>query len=40
MRDKLFGQGRHLGERHPATRYRGAFTEFSALVENRTPVAV
>lgn len=34
LREKLFGRGAHLDERHPASRYRGAFEQFSATALN------
>jgi long-chain alkane monooxygenase len=42
LREKLFGtgpeySGAHLNDRHPAAKYRGAFTEYSAAAENNTP---
>lgn len=34
LREKLFGNGPHLNDRHPAARYRGAFADHSATAEN------
>lgn len=44
LREKLFGgtsdrPGGHLDSRHPAARFRGAFTAHSATAENKTAVA-
>jgi FMN-dependent oxidoreductase (nitrilotriacetate monooxygenase family) len=36
LRQKLFGQGDRLPERHPAARYRGAFREHSAAATTRS----
>ena len=35
LREKLFGAGPRLNDRHPAAAFRGAFTEFSAAAENK-----
>lgn len=35
LREKLFGVGSRLNDRHPAARYRGAFAEYSAAAENK-----
>jgi long-chain alkane monooxygenase len=34
LREKIFGAGPHLNDRHPAAPYRGAFAESSAAAEN------
>jgi alkanesulfonate monooxygenase SsuD/methylene tetrahydromethanopterin reductase-like flavin-dependent oxidoreductase (luciferase family) len=35
LREKLFGAGPRLNDRHPAAAFRGAFGEFSASAENK-----
>ncbi|HSP51820.1 MAG TPA: LLM class flavin-dependent oxidoreductase [Cryobacterium sp.] len=37
LREKLFGSGPHLSDRHPAAAYRGAFAASSAAAERREP---
>ncbi|MDH6235483.1 NtaA/DmoA family FMN-dependent monooxygenase [Cryobacterium sp. CG_9.6] len=39
LREKLFADGPHLSDRHPASAYRGAFTASSAAAENRQAAA-
>lgn len=35
LRDKLFGRGPRISDRHPAAQYRGAFSQYSAAAETQ-----